>query len=208
MRVFASRGMPTTFAALAAAAAERDAAMDLVKRFAARATREGTSAMRAKKSAGGPASFRAFADDRGHAWSRALWRDLASLAGPDGVFGEHFSREDAAAELLCALLRIGGGAERSPLARRILSKVFSDGDGDDDGDEPNVQPIWITDATVPQRIAAMAVTEYTVTMTLPVPKRMTAAARPSVIAAAEYAPLCMLSIVSIHHHPCEVWNPP
>ena len=135
MRVFASRGMPTTFAALAAAAAERDAAMDLVKRFVARATREGTSAMRAKKSAGGPASFRAFADDRGHAWSRALWRDLASLAGPDGVFGEHFSREDAAAELLCALLRIGGGAERSPLARRILSKVFSDGDGDDDGDD-------------------------------------------------------------------------
>jgi hypothetical protein len=118
-RVLASRGVPSNPAAVAAAAAAAAATHDLVRRVTARAVREASSSARGGGGGGGGGGgFSSL--DGGGAWSRALWSDLASLAAPNGALSRHFSREDAAAELLRAQLRVGGGAERSVTVRRIL----------------------------------------------------------------------------------------
>ena len=116
-RVMAARGIAATPAEVAAAAKDAAASRDFVKRVTARAVREAS---------GGKFS------DGGSAWSRKLWSDIAALAAPHGALGEHLSREDAAADLLRAQLRVGGGAERSVSARRALQNLFGGGGGDSD----------------------------------------------------------------------------
>ena len=103
-----------------AAAKDANASRELARRVAARATRE--------------ASSRGFGAGGAAAWSRALWADLASLAGPHGALAEHLTREDAAAELLRAQLRVGDGAERTVAARRVLAGLQRGRGGDERGD--------------------------------------------------------------------------
>ena len=117
-RVMAARGIVATPGEIAAAAKDAGASRDFVKRVTARAVREASGA-----------KF----SDGGSSWSRKLWSDLAALASPHGALSAHFSREDAAAELLRAQLRVGGGAERSVSARRALQNLFGGGgSGDSD----------------------------------------------------------------------------
>ena len=150
-RVLTSRGLPTSPAVVAAAAAAPDAAVatDLVRRVTARAVREATSSLNPKRTGGG------ISPDGGGAWSRALWSDLAALAAPDGALSPHFSREDAAAELLRAQLRVGGGAEHTPTARRILHDLFLNApNGGDSGDTYAFQSHF--DVTMGSAAGAMA----------------------------------------------------
>ena len=113
-RVMAARGIVATPGEIAAAAKDAVASRDFVKRVTARAVREASGA-----------KF----SDGGSSWSRKLWSDLAALASPHGALSAHLSREDAAAELLRAQLRVGGGAERSVSARRALQNLFGGGGG-------------------------------------------------------------------------------
>ena len=125
--VGAPAGDVTPAAVAAAASAATSAAADqLTGRLLAAAVREarrpGSSTNRGSSSSS-------------LAWSRALWSDLSALASPSGALRRHFSREDAAAALLRAQLRVGGGAERDVLARRVLRRLFdSTGPGAGDGD--------------------------------------------------------------------------
>ena len=107
-RVMAARGIVATPGEIAAAAKDAVPSRDFVKRVTARAVREASGA-----------KF----SDGGSSWSRKLWSDLAALASPHGALSAHLSREDAAAELLRAQLRVGGGAERSVSARRALQNL-------------------------------------------------------------------------------------